>query len=139
MYMLLAVIPTILDLLYQYSGVFIGKDATGTELGIGFGWLEAWHSRTDHVGIPLILGLAFPILVFLCNMKEVLRRVDFGFSWVMMLVNFLLVACLYEKGWRIWHMNFAWGYMYGMFFVFICSALLLLDNTFHKKQQKNFY
>ncbi len=135
-WIILAVVPTLLDLLYQYSGVFTGADATGTELGIGFGWLKAWHTCADRVWVAVLLGLAFPIAVLLCNLSKLKSSQGYCFTWVMVIADFLLAACLYEKGWRMWHMNFSWGYMYGMFFAFIVSVLLLFENTLKRKQKK---
>lgn len=135
LWMALAVVPTLFDLLYQYSGVFTGADATGTELGIGFGWLEAWHSCADRVWLSVLLGMAFPLVVLLCNLPQLKYHLGYGFTWAMVAADFLLAACLYEKGWRMWHMNFAWGYMYGMFFAFVMSALILFENTLKKKQK----
>ncbi len=130
-----SVVPTLIDLLYQYKGVFSGNDALGSELGVEFRWLEAWHSATDCVPLAVLLGLAFPFLVLLCNLKELKRNISYSFTWGMMVANFFLLACLYEKGWRAWHMNFAWGYMYGMFYVFLMSLMLLWRNTLKKKQK----
>ena len=36
---------------------------------------------------------------------------------------------LYEKGFRMEHANFSWGYMHGMFFVFFLTLVLVLRNT----------
>ncbi len=130
-----AAVPTLLDLLYQYKDVFSGKDALGSELGVVFWWLEAWHSATDNVPLAVLLGLAFPFLVLLCNVKELKRNASYSFTWIMMVANFFLFAGLYERGWRAWHMNFAWGYMYGMFFIYLMSLMLLWRNTLQKKQK----
>ena len=36
---------------------------------------------------------------------------------------------LYEKGFRLPDMNFSWGYMHGIFFVFVASVILLIRRT----------
>lgn len=36
---------------------------------------------------------------------------------------------LYEKGFRMLHANFSWGYMHGMFFVFLMTLILVIKNT----------
>ena len=41
---------------------------------------------------------------------------------------------LYEKGTRVEHMNFAWGYMYGMFFAYLASLVILLQDTKKRRQ-----
>ena len=35
----------------------------------------------------------------------------------------------YEKGFRMMHANFSWGYMYGIFFAFVGALLVLLRAT----------
>ena len=79
--------------------------------------------------------MAVPLVVLLCNLPQLKYNLGYCFTWVMMVADFLLAACLYEKGWRMWHMNFAWGYMYGMFFAFVMSTVILLENTLKKKQK----
>jgi hypothetical protein len=40
-----------------------------------------------------------------------------------------MFLCFYEKGFRMLHANFSWGYMHGMFFVFLMTLVLVLCNT----------
>ena len=44
-------------------------------------------------------------------------------------MSFLMAFCLYEKGFREMDFNFSWGYMYGIFFVFVGALLVLLRAT----------
>jgi hypothetical protein len=41
----------------------------------------------------------------------------------------LMFLCLYEKGFRLLHANFSWGYMHAQFFVFMITLLLVIKNT----------
>lgn len=127
-------LPTFIDLLYQYKDVFIGTNGLGEETGIGIGMLLAWHTASDNVLVAILLGLAFPMLVLVCNLKLLKRDSTVSLSWAYMLVNMVLMILLYEKGYRIGHMNFSWGYMYGMFFVYVSSALILFKNTIKRRQ-----
>ena len=45
-----------------------------------------------------------------------------------------MLLCLYEKGFRMAHVNFAWGYMYGMFFAFVIGGLVVLEDTCGRKK-----
>lgn len=126
-------LPALADLLYQYKGVFTGTNVIGEEQGIGIGWLTAWHTASDNVLLAILLGLAFPLTVLLCGGFKALSDRVYRFSWEMFLVNLAMFALLYEKGFRVGHMNFAWGYMCGMFFLFVVSLLRLLKCTFQKK------
>lgn len=122
-------IPTFAALLYQYSGVFTGANALGEEQGIGFGFLTAWHTAVKNVPLAILLGLAFPLIVLLFHSKKLWKNQMFGFSWLMMVINLGMMALLYEKGFRLGHLNFAWGYMCGQFFVFLSSLMLIYQET----------
>ena len=122
-------IPTFAALLYQYSGVFTGANALGEEQGIGFGFLTAWHTAVKNVPLAILLGIAFPLIVLLFHIKTLWKNPMFGFSWLMMVINLGMMALLYEKGFRLGHLNFAWGYMCGQFFVFLSSLMLIYQET----------
>jgi len=125
-------IPTFIDLLYQYAGVFVSR--SGEERGIGFGLATAWKYYCDN--IPLAVGMAacFPILVLLLNYKELKKDMIYRFSWQIFGMSLLMLLIMYEKGSRIFHLNFSWGYMYGIFFVFVGSLLVLIRTTVTKSK-----
>lgn len=120
-------IPTFVDLLYQFCGVFVPQE--GQEGGIGFTFGHVWMQYCSN--IPLAIGLAagFPILVLLLNYKELRRDSIYRFSWQVYVMSFLMAFCLYEKGFREMDFNFSWGYMYGIFFAFVGALLVLLRAT----------
>lgn len=124
----LCFIPTFIDLLYQYKGVFVPEEA-GAEGGIGFTFGEIWRSCCDN--IPLAVGLAagFPILVLLLNHKELKKNSLYSFSWMNFCAGFVTAFFLYEKGFRKPDFNFSWGYMYGIFFCHMGALLVLLKAT----------
>lgn len=127
-------IPSFIALLYQFFCLFTGTNSQGEETGIGFGFLDAWSAMEKPVGEAILLGLAFPLVVLLCNLKNLKKENEYRLSVQMLLVNLLMVMFLYEKGYRMEHVNFAWGYMHGMFFAYSLSVLLLFKNTCQKKQ-----
>lgn len=124
--------PTFLDLLYQFKGVFVPEE--GAEGGIGFCFGEVWRLYCDN--IPLAIGLAagFPILVLLLHYKELKQNTLYRFSWQIYIMSFLMAFLLYEKGFRKPDFNFSWGYMYGIFFVFFSSLIVLIRDTARKKK-----
>ena len=124
-------IPTFIALLYQYVGVFAPEG--GEETGIGFGLAEAWKLHCDNIPLAIGLALGFPILVLLLNAKLLKTDKYYRFSWQMMLVSLLEVLFLYEKGFRLPDMNFSWGYMHGVFFVFVTSVMVLIRRTVRKE------
>ncbi len=130
----LCAVPSFGALLYQFRNLFMGTNPLGQEAGIGIGFLKAWELVEKPIWEVFLLGLAFPLAILLCNIKNLKEEKEFCYSVQMLLVNILMVLFLYEKGFRMLHMNFAWGYMHGMFFAYVASTLLLVKNTIQKKQ-----
>ncbi|MCM1188412.1 MAG: hypothetical protein NC541_03835 [bacterium] len=123
----LCFIPTFLDLLYQYRGVFYGGD--GAERGIGFCFGYVWALYCDSIPLAVGLVIAFPLSVLILNYKECGKSTLFRFSWLLYLMSFLEAFFLYEKGFRMVDFNFSWGYMYGIFFCHFGALLVLLRVT----------
>lgn len=126
-------LPTALLLVYQFWGVFMGTNAKGEETGIGLQIGKAWHVYSDNIPLSVIMALLFPLVVLVLNWKELKRDMFFRLAWQIMLVGFLSFLFLYEKGFRFEHMNFSWGYMHGLFFVFLISILQVVKNTMKRK------
>lgn len=122
-------IPAGLDLLYQFFGVFTGVNAHGEETGIGFAFAKVWHIYSTNIPLSIVMGMALPIGVLILNGKEFLKNAYYRYSWYLYLVSTVIFLSLYEKGFRMSHANFSWGYMHGMFFVFMMTLLIMLKNT----------
>ncbi|MCR5032196.1 MAG: hypothetical protein K6A92_04980 [Lachnospiraceae bacterium] len=124
-------VPTILDLLYQYFGVFIfGDTGSGTaeSLGVGIGFATVWGSLTESIPIAVFRGILFPLVIVLCY-SDAFRITWYRLSWEVYLAGFLSALLLYEKGYRMMHMNFAWGYMAGMFLLYMTALMVLSMRT----------
>ncbi|MCM1062862.1 MAG: hypothetical protein NC420_00090 [Eubacterium sp.] len=126
-------LPTVLLLVYQFQGVFMGTNARGEETGIGFEVGKAWHLFTGNIPLSIMMALLFPLSVLALNWKELKRDGAFRLAWQLMAVGFLSFLLLYEKGFRLEHMNFSWGYMHGLFFVFLISILQMLKNAMKRE------
>ncbi len=128
----LCFVPTFIDLLYQYSGVFVPQE--GEEGGIGFTLGVVWSKYCEN--IPLAIGLAagFPILVLILNIKELKKNSFFRFGWQVYTMGLSMAFFLLEKGFRQWDFNFCWGYMYGIFFAFLGAVVVLLRATARKER-----
>lgn len=122
-------IPTGLDLLYQFFGVFSGTNVMGEETGIGFAFAKVWSNYSSNIPLSILMGMAFPIGVLVLNTKAFLNNGSYRFAWYVYLMATAMFLCLYEKGFRMLHANFSWGYMHGMFFVFLISLFFMLKNT----------
>ena len=129
----LSFIPAGCVLLYQYAGVFTGTNSMGEETGMGFAVGKAWSIYSGNIPLSVFMAIAFPLGVLLINLPRLKDTAWFRHGWQIWLSGFLMLLCLYEKGFRLSHMNFSWGYMHGLFFIFIVSVLMLLRNTIEKK------
>ena len=121
-------IPTFCALLYQFFGVF--GPVEGEEKGIGFGLGKAWSYHCDNIPLAIFLGLAFPLVVLVLNFRELKKDGVFCLAWQITGVSLFEILFLYEKGFRVGHLNFSWGYMHGMFFAFTAATFLLYKKTF---------
>lgn len=133
-YLCCCLIPTGLLLLYQFFGVFTGTNSKGEETGIGFEVGKAWQVYSDNIPLSLVMALAFPATVLILNVFSLRKNHELRLAWQIWLAGFLSFLCLYEKGFRFSHMNFSWGYMHGLFFVFAVSTLQLLKNLGGKER-----
>lgn len=125
-------IPTFLVLLYQFDSVF--RPDSNTDSGVGFGFLTAWSTVTDNVPRAILLGIAFPLTVFLFGLFQKQVPDMLKFSGQFFLAALLELAFLYQKGYQLSHVNFSWGYMYGLFFACTVSLIVLTGNTLRRRQ-----
>ena len=123
----LTFIPTFVDLLYQYKGVFVPDD--GSEGGIGFCFGEVWAQYCDNLPLAICLAVGFPLAVLVSNFRECKKSTMMLFSWQLYAVSFAEAFLLYEKGFRKFDFNFSWGYICGIFFCHFVAAIVLLKVT----------
>lgn len=126
-------IPTFLDLLYQFRGVFVPEE--GVEGGIGFCFGEVWSQYCKNLPLAVCLAVGFPLLVLLLNFRELKENTLYRFSWQIYLMSFAMAFLLYEKGFRKVDFNFSWGYMYGIFFCHMGALLVLIKSMGEEKDK----
>ncbi len=132
-FLCVTMIPTGLDLLYQFFGVFTGTNVKGEETGIGIAFGLVWNNFTKSIPLSVVMGMALALGVLALNLvfnyKMIREKFTYRFAWYNYLVGMGMFLFLYEKGFRMEHANFSWGYMHGMFFVFFMTLVLVLRNT----------
>ncbi|MCR4588381.1 MAG: hypothetical protein K5682_08245 [Lachnospiraceae bacterium] len=130
-------IPTILDLIYQYAGVFLfgnSGEAGAESLGVGFGMAAVWGSLTDNIPVAVFRGIFFPLMIAILY-SDAFKITWYRLSWEVYVAGLLSALFLYEKGYRMMHMNFAWGYMAGMFLVFLTGTMVLMQRTIASRKR----
>jgi hypothetical protein len=125
----LTMIPTGVALLYQYAGVFTGTNIKGEETGIAFGIAKVWGYYSSNIPLSIIMGLALPIGVLVLNFGELKKNAYYRFALLNYAVAAIMFLCLYEKGFRMLHANFSWGYMHAQFFMFMMTLVYVIKNT----------
>ncbi len=135
LYFGLCVLPAGFVMIYQFFGVFSGSDYTGESAGIGLSFGEIWSLYSSNILLSILLGNAFALFVLFMNRAKLKNVPWFRHAWQLWLSGFLMFFFLYEKGFRASHGNFAWGYMHGMFFVFLAGLMMLLQNTLNARKK----
>lgn len=132
----LAFVPTFIDLLYQFGGVFGKSSQAGEDGGIWFGIGSVWKLYVGNIPLAVALALGFPLLVLVLHIGKIKENMLYRFSWAQLMISILELFFLYEKGRRFSDANFSWGYMHGIFFVFVTSVLLLVEDMMKKSEKK---
>ncbi len=123
----LTFIPTFIDLLYQFKGVFVPEE--GVEGGMGFCFGDIWALYCGNIPLAICLAIGFPVLVLIVNFGKLKTDSIYRFSWQIYLMSFAMAFLLYEKGFRAPDFNFSWGYMYGIFFAHFGALIILLQES----------
>ncbi len=131
----LCFIPTFLDLLYQYKGVFVSAEKS--EGGVGFGFGDVWSLYCDCIPLGVCLAVGFPLMVLILNFRKYKKNTLHLFAWQLFAVSFSEAFLLYEKGFRKPDFNFSWGYMYGIFFCHFGALVVLMKETAELMQERN--
>ncbi len=99
-------------------------------------FLTVWSLYSKNIFLSLVLALAFPLIVLIFNFRSLINNRPYRFALELLLVGTLEFMLLLEKGNRLGHVNFSWGYMSGLFIVFMMSIWLLFNNTILKKNNR---
>ncbi len=126
-------LPTIIDLLYQFKGVFV--PSTGEVGGVGFCLGDIWFQYTNNIVTSVVYAIAFPLVVLVLNIKRIKSDYKFRFAWLFYIISFCAAFFCYEKGRRAVDFNFSWSYMYGIFFLFFESVIVLTEDLADKKRK----
>ncbi len=111
------VLPACGVVLWQ-NMVLFGED-TGHGIALSPWYTFALHANRTKVAV--LCSMAFPLVVLLFSLRELLRDRQYLFAWGMTGVGFLEALLLVETGSRSRDGNFLWGYCVALFLVFVFS------------------
>lgn len=142
----MTIVPTFGVMLFQRLVLF--GEETGN--GIVIDPLYSVYLRAERPYFTMILSAAFPVFVFLINIipvlkdtiedfkyKKSLKHREFLFGWTMWFAGFVELLLLRETGNRELDDNFAWGYDFCLFIIFIISILYFIRNIREKERILN--
>lgn len=124
----LTVLPSCGVVLWQ-NAVLFGDD---TDNGYKISFMETFSLHADHPKITVLLSLAFPLVVFVCYVIDLIRHGKikklaedrrYLFAILMSLVGFAEAAILIETGSRSRDGNFLWGYAIALVWLYILSLV----------------
>ena len=132
LYTLLCAVPSLLYILLQFLAYFIWGGSYGADGSLMITkWLEVWSMYSENVVLSITLGMAFPLFIFLIDVRFFLKD-DMGrLALVGYGVGFLEAALLGEGGGKLSHADFLWPMMSGMLLMWVASTmhLLVLERT----------
>lgn len=124
-----ASIPSGLYLLLEYAAFYIwGGTNEDAQIAI-FPFLSIWHIYSPNVLRSIRLAMAFPIWMFITNLKYFIKSVEGRLALIGYAVGTLEFAFIGETGYKMAHMNFAWPLMSGMLLIWCISAAKLIGIT----------
>lgn len=106
-------------------GVMLWQNAVlfGADTGQGF-TLSPWYTFSLHANrtkVAVLCSVAFPLVVVLFSLGELLRDRRYLFAWGMTGAGFLEALLLVETGSRARDGNFLWGYSMALFLIYVFS------------------
>ncbi len=112
-----AVLPACGVVLWQNMVLF------GEDTGQGFA-INPWFTFSLHADRPkaaVLCSIAFPLVMLVFSLMELVRDKKFFFAWLMTGIGFMEALLLAETGSRARDGNFIWGYSFAIFYIFVVS------------------
>ena len=125
--MLCCAAPTLLYILVQALAYTVWGGRLATESSFIFTKIfEVWELYTENVALSVLMGMGFPLVVLLINVKFFLKD-DLGRLGLSSYgIGVLEAAILGESGAGFEHGNFLWPMMSGMLVMWLVALLRLL-------------
>ena len=133
--LMLMCLPSLVVMILQFVIAFYSGN--GNSGGITIAPFEVAGARTPSIPISMLLLLAFPVLMVI--LTAIRRSLTWGdaLAWLMLLWGTVWRLLLAEKGERMYHGNFTWGYMLAVYLVWYAAVRSYLKLYFSEQMTGN--
>ena len=118
-------------LLFQFLVSYIAGERDST---ISVCFLCVWKAWSIFPPASILLGIGFPLFVFLINFKKNIKDLYYQLAWLNFLFSLLFAVFFYETNYRQFAGNFFWGYNLGLYLLFFVSVIDFV-NLFHNREK----
>ena len=131
----LVCLPSLVVMIMQFVISFYSGN--GNSGGITIAPFVVAGARTRSIPISMLLLLAFPLLMLILSLIKKSVSWEDILSWLMLLWGLVWRLLLAEKGERIYHGNFSWGYMLAVYLVWFTAVRNYLKFYFSEQMTGN--
>jgi hypothetical protein len=112
----LSLLPSLIPFFIMNNTIYNASNPTNTII-VALG--KVWGNHSKFIPLSIVLAMAFPLYVFILKVKKL--STPHLLAFINYIAAMLIYFILAENGKRMYHGNFSWGYMFGMFFLFFVS------------------
>ncbi len=116
-----SVIPSFVIMILQNNSLF---DGDGKSSGIIFAPGRAMTAHTGYLLPVSVLSIAFPLMILVLHIKDLLKNRYMLFAWLCAAVGYLQYFLFAEEGARALDANLSWGYAFTIILIFGVSLSL---------------
>ena len=131
----LVCLPSLIVMILQFVIAFYGGNKGSG--GITIAPFVVAGARTSNIAISMLLLLAFPLLMIV--IAAIRKSVTWGdiLGWLMLLWGTVWRLLLAEKGERVYHGNFSWGFMLAVYLAWFIAIRHYLKLYFSEQMTGN--
>ena len=133
--LMLVCLPSLVVMILQFVIAFYSGNSNSG--GITIAPFAVAGARTPSIAISMLLLLAFPILMLILTAIRGSLTWGDALAWLMLLWGTVWRLFLAEKGERMYHGNFTWGYMLAVYLVWYAAVSSYLKLYFSEQMTGN--
>jgi hypothetical protein len=117
---------------------FVMYMAGPRDSSIRFCFFCVWTHWSKIPVISILLGIVFPLFMFLLNFARNVKNISYQFAWLNFIISLLFAGFLYEDGYRLLAGNLFWGYNLSLYLLFFVSLMDFIE-LLRTKELRIFY